>query len=197
MASSKNWTPKFNKTDSYGSITPPFFGAQLVQGIHYFADDKDQRYLFSMDEDGERVVFGGGDNPEGLKVVAAPRAIPDDAEVLPVFENKEARAEWLKAEMEKLGMTITAEPPPANENSSQDNDGQDNGAGDADDGRLTGSQLMTVNMVEWAKGNEKVAFPVVRKEAKKLGDAIDTTSAKTIRAGMVELGLVKAEDLPE
>lgn len=50
-------TPTFNSSKPYGTISPHYDGAGLVQGDHYFAPNGD--YLFSQKDGGERWTEGG------------------------------------------------------------------------------------------------------------------------------------------
>lgn len=50
-------TPTFNKNAAHGTISPPYDGAGLVQGVHYFAANGE--YLFSQKEGGDRWTEGG------------------------------------------------------------------------------------------------------------------------------------------
>lgn len=50
-------TPTFNASKPYGTISPHYSGAGIVQGDHYFAPNGD--YLFSEKGGGDRWTEGG------------------------------------------------------------------------------------------------------------------------------------------
>lgn len=212
----KSFIPKFIRTENYGSIHPPFFGAQLVQGNHYFSGALGEEYLFTMDEEGNRFKFGDENTKagEGIEVVPPPRMITGNQEVMPEFENDAARALFLKTELAKLGITVTEEKPmqakPAPVSvpqaggplapsqapeppESEDSEGQENGM--RQPGPLTNGPI-GLDLVAWAKGEITATFPKVRKEAGKI-DGIDTTSFATIKQGLVEAGLVRADQIAD
>lgn len=50
-------TPKLDRSKDFGTIWPPFEGALVEQGGHYFGSD--DVYRFSMNENGQRYDLGG------------------------------------------------------------------------------------------------------------------------------------------
>lgn len=88
--------PKLDKKDpALGMISPPYDGAQFVQGAHHFAGNG--RYLFS--EEGGRRYVVKEDAPKPAPQPSVPTTKADDGEDdtdVVAWAKGEQKAEWFK-----------------------------------------------------------------------------------------------------